>query len=237
MSSADAEALRRCRIDCEALQQELARTREVLAMARRALAESRANERVALRGAARDTLTGMPNRRAFEHRTRLTLQQHAGMERPFCLMFIDLDGFKSVNDRLGHQVGDALLKVVGARLMQALRGDDFVSRHGGDEFLCLLPSVQQAEQALHIGGKLIDVLAAPCRIGTVMLQVRASVGIALYPQDGVTIESLVDSADRAMLWAKSRGVSLALAGRTRESLPQRPRPHLLAERRAAEALG
>lgn len=207
----DTETLGYCRSAYALLEEELVTTRDALATALRELADSRAGERKALRGAMRDSLTGMPNRLAFERRSTRTLQKHARLERTFCLVFIDLDGFKAINDSHGHQVGDELLRVVGRRLMRALRCDDFVSRHGGDEFLCLLPNVQHAEQARHVGAKLIDVVSAPCRIGELKVQVRASVGIALYPHDGVTTESLIEGADHAMLWAKTRRAGLATA--------------------------
>lgn len=204
-----------CRSACALLEQELVTTRDALATALRELADSRAGEPKALRGAMRDSLTGMPNRLAFERRSTCTLQEHARLAQCFCLVFMDLDGVKSINDRYGHQVGDALLRVVGRRLMRSWRGDDFVSPYGGDEFLCLLPNVQHAAQARAIGAKLIDVVSTPCRIGSLKVQVRASAGIALYPHDGASTESLVEGADHAMLWAKTRQAVVATASQLR----------------------
>ena len=111
------------------------------------------------------------------------------------LLYIDLDGFKQVNDTLGHAVGDALLRVVGARLAHAVRGEDRVSRHGGDEFVCVLPQVQEEEHAMAIGRKLIDTVSAPCVLGTFTVRVSASVGIAIYPRDGDSVQALYGTKD------------------------------------------
>ena len=152
--------------------------------------------------AYQDALTGLPNRASFEIHSRRTLSQHAPHSQAFGLMYLDLDGFKSVNDTHGHGVGDELLKVIGSRLAHAVRADDSVSRHGGDEFLCLLVDVRDEAQISAIAEKLFDIVSAPCQIRSLALSVTPSIGIALYPQDGGTIDALLEHADSAMFWAK-----------------------------------
>jgi diguanylate cyclase (GGDEF)-like protein len=190
---------------------ELDRLRQALLATQQALEECQLREQTALVAAAHDALTGLPNRLSFGRHSTHTLASHAEAGRAFCLLFMDLDGFKAVNDLLGHGAGDALLKVVGARLVHALRTDDFVSRHGGDEFVCLLPEVQHEDEALAIARKLIHNISAPCKVGPATLQVQASVGIALYPKDGPSVEALLQRADHAMLWAKARSAGVGLA--------------------------
>lgn len=197
----EVHALRRALLQCQA---DLQATRQ--ALARSELREARSRY-----AASTDALTGLPNRLAFDNRSSRTLALHKSEARSFCLLFIDLDGFKAVNDQLGHAAGDALLQVVGARLAHALRGDDFVSRHGGDEFVCLLPDVNAEVEAVRVARKLMASVAAPCCVGNGIVQVTASVGVALFPQDAHTLADLLDAADHAMLWAKTSGHGLGLA--------------------------
>ncbi len=201
-------ALRRALVQCRA---DLQATQQALAMSELREARSRY-------AASTDSLTGLPNRLAFDHRSSRTLALHKAEARSFCLLFIDLDGFKSVNDQLGHAAGDALLQVVGARLAHALRGDDFVSRHGGDEFVCLLPDVNGEIEAVRVARKLMASVAEPCCVGQGTVQVQASVGVALFPQDAQSLVDLLNAADHAMLWAKASGQGLGLA---REKPPGR----------------
>jgi diguanylate cyclase (GGDEF)-like protein len=184
------------------LERELAQARRDLQQVRRELANSRADERRVRHTAYHDSLTGLPNRRSFEEHSGHAMQRQAPQTREFALLYIDLDGFKSVNDVHGHAVGDELLKVIGARLTQAVRADDTVSRHGGDEFLCLLLDVQDEEQVAAIARKLFDAVSAPCQLGRLSLCARPSIGVALYPRDGLSVEALLESADSAMFWAK-----------------------------------
>ncbi len=212
--------------ELHALRTALQQCQADLQTARQALAASQARETQARTAARTDRLTGLPNRLAFQHRSRCTLAQHSAQARSFCLLFIDLDGFKAVNDQLGHAAGDLLLKVVGARLAHALRGDDFVSRHGGDEFVCLLHEVHDESQAIGVAQKLMASVATPCRLGQRTLRVQASVGLALFPQDARTLPELLDAADHAMLWAKACGQGLGLArqlpGSTERLAPPAP---------------
>jgi diguanylate cyclase (GGDEF)-like protein len=181
----------------------LAALRLELAQCQQALAECQAREEMALRMAAHDALTGLPNRRAFVQQTSRTLQQHAKQAHAFCLLFIDLDGFKAINDELGHAAGDDLLQVIGQRLMHGMRRDDFVGRLGGDEFVCLLPHLQSTAQARVLADKLVDAIRAPCRVGRTTVTVSASVGAAIYPRDGHSLTALLAHADRAMRQVKA----------------------------------
>jgi len=204
--------------DNQLLRQALQRCRQDLQAARSALAMSRARELQARSLARTDGLTGLPNRLAFNHRFSQTFAAHHAHSRAFCLLFIDLDGFKLINDLQGHAAGDAVLKVVGARLVHALRSDDFVSRHGGDEFVCLLPDVSSETQATGVARKLMASVATPCRVGVRIVRVQASVGVALYPQDGHRLSELLGAADHAMQWAKQRRTGLCLARETAPDL-------------------
>lgn len=140
-----------------------------------------------------------------------TLARQRASSAVFALLFIDLDDFKSVNDVHGHAVGDELLRVIGQRLVHALRAGDVVSRQGGDEFLCLLPEVHDADQAAAIARKLFDSVAAPCQLAGVHLQVLPSIGVALYPRDGDNIAALIAQADGAMYQAKRSRVGHAFS--------------------------
>lgn len=169
-----------------------------------ALCDSLAREAQAQHLAWHDPLTGLPNRRGFEARSGDTLTRHQSGSQNFALLFIDLDDFKLVNDQHGHAVGDELLRVIGQRLVHALRAGDMVSRQGGDEFLCLLPDVHDADHVASIARKLFDSVAAPCQLGGRPLQVKPSIGVALYPRDGDNIAALIAQADGAMFHAKRR---------------------------------
>ncbi|MEO6281508.1 GGDEF domain-containing protein [Roseateles sp.] len=224
------EALAKCEERSQRAESELAQAHRALHITQEALARSQHDEQLARESAGRDALTGLSNRLAFAQHAQQTLEQHAAQSRCLCLMFLDLDGFKAVNDQHGHAAGDALLQAIASRLLHALRGEarsaglhhaqDRVCRHGGDEFLCLLPNVQHPEQALMIGRKLMATVARPCSIGPIFVSVQASVGIALFPQHGSTLEALVASADHAMLQAKASRMGLALAG-TAQAVPLR----------------
>jgi diguanylate cyclase (GGDEF)-like protein len=175
-----------------------------LAQCQQELADCQAREAGALRLAAHDALTGLPNRRAFVQQSGRALQQHAKEAHVCCLLFIDLDGFKAINDELGHAAGDELLQVVGERLQHGMRRDDFVGRLGGDEFVCLLPNLQSTAQARVLAGKLLQAITAPCRLGDLTVTVGATVGAAIFPRDGHNLTALLAHADRAMRKAKLR---------------------------------
>lgn len=179
---------------------ELADLRAELAQARRELLGTQAGERQARHLALHDPLTALPNRSFFQERLAHTLSRN---EAPgLALLYFDLDGFKPVNDTHGHDVGDALLKVVAARLTRAVRASDMVSRMGGDEFACLLDRLPSREQLSHLACKLLDAVAAPAQVGTLMLSVRPSIGIVICQGDGSSVQALLKNADAAMYRAK-----------------------------------
>ena len=156
------------------------------------------NEHLALH----DRLTGLPNRALFQEAVRQAVGAAKREMNSTAVMLMDLDRFKEVNDTLGHHFGDLLLKEVGERLRACLRESDMVSRLGGDEFAILLPVVADAEAALVTARKVLESLEAPVSLEEIQVEIRASIGIALYPQDGDDPESLLQRADVAMYLAK-----------------------------------
>ncbi len=120
-------------------------------------------------------------------------------------MFIDLDGFKQINDLHGHDAGDDLLSVLSGRITEQLRGTDTCARIGGDEFVVMLETVTTTEASEQVAEKLLECLSRPVKRGQLQLQVSASIGIALYPQDGSSADALLTRADDAMYRAKALG--------------------------------
>jgi diguanylate cyclase (GGDEF)-like protein/PAS domain S-box-containing protein len=152
-----------------------------------------------------DALTGLPNRLLFIDRLRVALARARRRAGSVCIMFLDLDHFKLINDSLGHASGDRLLQGVAERLRSCVREDDTVSRLGGDEFTILLPDVARGEDAAKIAQKTLDAVAAPLVVDGQDLLVTTSIGIALYPSDGETDDALLKNADSAMYRAKELG--------------------------------
>jgi diguanylate cyclase (GGDEF)-like protein len=152
-----------------------------------------------------DSLTGLPNRLLFLDRLRHGLAQTKRQKTRLALLFIDLDRFKNVNDTLGHQVGDELLKQVARRLSGCLRESDTVGRLGGDEFALLLPDISDEQNAETVACKIVNALAQPFHLAGQDLFCGASIGIALHPEDAVDPEHLMQYADTAMYQAKEAG--------------------------------
>jgi diguanylate cyclase (GGDEF)-like protein/PAS domain S-box-containing protein len=157
--------------------------------------------------ATRDALTGLPNRVLLHDRLEQGVSNAARGHAGFAFMFIDLDRFKTINDSLGHQVGDELLKEVARRLDSCVRTSDTVARLGGDEFAVILENLRgdDAEGAQHVAEKMIAAMAAPILVGSQSLTTSCSIGIGLYPADGRDSETLMKSADVAMYYAKEKG--------------------------------
>ena len=152
-----------------------------------------------------DLLTGLPNRALFKDRLGQAIVQAKRHGQTLATLFLDMDRFKMVNDTLGHLVGDALLQAVGQRLRVCLREGDTLSRIGGDEFMLLLPQIRSRENAAAIADKILSALRQPFHIEGNELYVGMSIGIAIYPDDGEDIETLVKHADIAMYHAKDNG--------------------------------
>ena len=149
-----------------------------------------------------DALTGLPNRMLCLDRLKQVLAQAERHGRGVAVMFIDLDDFKLINDSYGHDMGDTVLRHVAQRLQASMRTEDTVSRHGGDEFLCIMMEAKDERDIARVAGKMIDVIAAPTEVGDVKLIVKPSIGIAVYPKDGETAKELIAKADTAMYRAK-----------------------------------
>lgn len=165
--------------------------------------------------ALHDVLTGLPNRTLFNDRVEHGIAHAKRRGWALAVMFADLDDFKAINDTHGHDAGDSVLRTIAGRLKAATRGDDTVSRVGGDEFLFLLMEVQDENDATSIAKKILSSVQSPCDVSVdrknIRLTVRASVGIAIYPKSGVTAEALIKSADTAMYDAKRAGSGYSFA--------------------------
>jgi diguanylate cyclase (GGDEF)-like protein/PAS domain S-box-containing protein len=150
-------------------------------------------------------LTDLPNRILFGDRLRQAILNAKRSRTKFGLLFVDIDGFKPVNDRYGHAVGDLLLQRIGKRMKQCIRESDTIARIGGDEFVAILPVVNDVENAISIAEKLRQCIEEPFAIEDRILGVSASIGVAVYPDDGLDEQTLQVNADHAMYQAKSRG--------------------------------
>ncbi len=148
-----------------------------------------------------DQLTGLPNRYSFETYFRSEVE---GNHREYALFYIDLDHFKTINDTLGHLSGDALLKIFAKRLQHELSEHDFIARIGGDEFVAI-SAISHLEDATAIAKRVLKSLYSPFQIGDHMLNITASIGVSLYPQDGKNLDALMKHADTAMYKAKNEG--------------------------------
>ena len=172
-----------------------------------ALAASRVQERRSRHDALHDATTGLPNMTLFHDRLGNALAQAQRHTRPLAVMFIDVDEFKQVNDTHGHDIGDRVLQMMAQRLQASIRGGDTASRRGGDEFVILALDAD-APSAADLSARIADSVAQICHIDGVSLTVTASIGIALYPEDGSSAQELLKQADMAMYAAKRRPAAL-----------------------------
>jgi len=187
-----------------------------------AIWNSRLRQEVKLRKAAErrirhiathDELTGLPNRNLMQDRLEQTISQNERTGKPFAVLFLDLDGFKRINDEFGHNYGDELLIQAAHRMGTLLRRSDTVCRHGGDEFVILLPTANSVGSSLAVSRKLVVQLAKPYKVKRQQLEISVSIGVALYPKNGTNIDDLLRSADKAMYRAKAAGKNdVRLAG-------------------------
>lgn len=152
-----------------------------------------------------DELTGLPNRNMLERELRQAIARSKRQHHHLIVTFIDLDGFKEVNDRLGHNAGDEVLEVVANRLTHVVREDDLVARLGGDEFVIVLEETFK-EDVEEIMTRIIDQISEPYEcLGNDKVRVTPSIGLSVYPEDGEDIETLLKKADKAMYFAKGEG--------------------------------
>jgi diguanylate cyclase (GGDEF)-like protein len=157
--------------------------------------------------ATHDAMTGLPNRVLLDDRLQQAIA-HADRDlRAFAVLICDLDRFKLINDSLGHRAGDELLQEVARRLNTVVRAADTVARFGGDEFVLIGTSIVDADDAAGFAARVMEVLQAPVRIADIDIHASASIGIAMYPEDGISTQSLLAHADAAMYCAKQRGRS------------------------------
>ena len=156
--------------------------------------------------ATHDHLTGLPNRTLLQDRLGQALALEAfRRQTPICVMFLDLDNFKKVNDSLGHSVGDQLIKAVANRLKNCVRGGDTVARLSGDEFIVVLPKVGEMHDVVTVAKKMINIFTAPFHLSGNEIYVTVSIGAAMFPTDGDTVDALLRNADAAMHHAKEQG--------------------------------
>ncbi|MES2537702.1 MAG: diguanylate cyclase [Pseudomonadota bacterium] len=163
--------------------------------------QKRLQEKMALH----DPLTGLPNRRLLTDRIEKAMQHVSRYGRMMAVMYIDLDGFKEVNDQHGHQCGDVLLKMVAERLGNTVRREDTVARIGGDEFIVLLSDIATVDDVVQPASKILQFIGKPFDIHGAAIRVTASIGIAFYPADAKDTEALIARADNALYEAKRSG--------------------------------
>jgi diguanylate cyclase (GGDEF)-like protein/PAS domain S-box-containing protein len=169
--------------------------------------ELHSNQAIITHLAEHDFLTDLPNQRVLRDRIDQAIKMASRNMKKFSILFLDLDGFKHINDSLGHPIGDKLLLSIAKRLIESARASDTVCRFGGDEFIILLPEVQHPEGTGSTAVRMLEAIAAVHFVDELELQVTASIGISVYPDDGMDGETLIKNADAAMYHAKGRGGS------------------------------
>jgi diguanylate cyclase (GGDEF)-like protein/PAS domain S-box-containing protein len=152
-----------------------------------------------------DPLTSLPNRLLFFDQLKHALTLARRREAAFAVLYLDLDGFKAVNDSLGHEAGDTLLAAMATRILDSVRSSDTVARMGGDEFTVLLEDLGDRAHAAEVAQLILDKVGAPCLIGATVLTLGASIGISFFPGDGEDADQLLSAADAAMYVAKRGG--------------------------------
>lgn len=169
------------------------------------ITERKALEKKLLKSANCDLLTELPNRRLFVEEVNQIILEHERDKNSFAFLFIDLDGFKKINDVYGHDVGDEVLKITANRLTQVLRKSDLVARMGGDEFTAILRNVHSRKSVEKIVKKIQNTLKEPMNINGNICNVGSSIGIAIYPENGTSFDALVKNSDDAMYAIKNSG--------------------------------
>ena len=181
------------------------RNTEAIVCISRDITEQALSEEKILHSAHHDLLTGLPNRRLFLDRLDQEVKHAQRSGLPLAVLFMDLDGFKAVNDSFGHEAGDYLLSEVAKRITDCVRADDTVARLGGDEFTVILTATKQHKDIELLAQTIIDALALPFQIAQQPVQISVSIGIAIYPEEASTPLALLEAADKAMYKAKKSG--------------------------------
>ena len=171
----------------------------------RDITELKQNEENLKHQAYFDSLTEIPNRTLFLDRSEIALNQAKRSQEGMAIIFIDLDEFKELNDTLGHDAGDVMLKTISKRFINCARKSDTVSRRGGDEFTILMPRISNIKDAVKLAERILDSNKSAIAIKDKMVSPKTSIGISIYPQDGDSIETLINNADKAMYSAKESG--------------------------------
>ena len=174
--------------------------------------------------ATHDALTGVPNRTLFYDRLAQALAAAARYRTTLAILFLDLDGFKAVNDDLGHEAGDRLLAEVARRIGAIVRRSDTVARIGGDEFTVMLSQIGRPEDAARVARVMLERIATPVRLAGADRRIHASIGVAIHPADGDRADTLVRNADTAMYEAKKQGGNRFAFYDGRLAPPSRPAP-------------
>lgn len=169
------------------------------------LTEVRRNEDQIIYQAYHDTLTDLPNRHLFTDRLSMAIAHARRTGDSLAVLFLDLDHFKDINDSMGHAVGDVVLKKVAKVVSRCVRDEDTVARLGGDEFIILLQGTDGSDFPVHVAERILEALASPIRVNQNDFYISASVGITLFPHDGMLSETLISNADLAMYRAKKQG--------------------------------
>ncbi len=190
------------RLYLQRIESQLAESCAALAAVRAELADTRISEMLARHLAQHDGLTALPNNSHFRRRLDDALDTGPLGRPTLAVLFVDLEDFKPINDRHGHDTGNDLLRVVAQRLGRAVRADDIVCRLGGDEFACLRSQPMEHVQLSRLARQLFNAVSAPLRLGNLERSVQPSIGIAVCPSDGDATAALLQRADAAMYRAK-----------------------------------
>jgi diguanylate cyclase (GGDEF)-like protein len=210
-SSADAPVFAPERRSRSSVKVELETLKSINARLLREIDLLKEREAHALKLADRDGLTGLYNRRRMTELLGQTILEASAQHYRFAVLFIDLDGFKRINDRFGHTLGDELLITVAGRIATRARTGDIVCRYGGDEFIVILPRVPSRSAAEDVAASIGRLVALPCKLSGEELRVTAAVGASLFPDDGQSASELLGRADRLMYRAKFNGADVGAA--------------------------